>query len=651
MNADLTELIKSAFATHQAGQTAEAEQLYRDILERNPHCIDALQLLGALMIQQKRYADAIPLIESAIKQQPDVAAYYTNLAVAYFQTDQFLRAVACYEHGLRLQPNNTEAMSRLGATLLKLRRNEEAAQWLARAAALQPNHLATRVNAGTALYRVSRDAEAREHFEFALQQAPDNRQALAGLGQILLKETKPSPRAAELWERLASIEPENPAMHNNLATVLKNLKRWEESESACRRALALVPNYFPALCNLGLVLSATKRYSEARSVLSQAVALEKLLADAPPEPAPAATPPVAINASMWHDFGPVAYCQLAALCNLLGQADESKLANDRALAIDPEHSDSRMMRAFLHLQAGEYEQGWADYEYRKRGENAPRKFARPEWTGEKVQDKTILIHAEQGLGDSIHFIRYARLVKQRAGRVLFLAQRPLARLMKSCPDIDQVIADGDPLPAYDMHIALLSLPSIFNTVIDTIPNHVPYLHAEPELIDFWKRRMQAIEGFRIGIAWQGNRDFAFDHLRSLPLTFFRPIADLPSVQLISLQRWHGTEQLAECGFAVHQFEDADTERGGFVDTAAIMKNVDLVISSDTATPHLAGALGVPVWLAKPFAAEWRWFADDRPSNPWYPSMRMFRQPATGDWASVFERMAATLREQLNQRSS
>ncbi|MGN6134437.1 MAG: tetratricopeptide repeat protein [Aureliella sp.] len=651
MSSNAASLIQSAFAVHQAGRLDEAERLYNEILQAFPECIDAWQLLGALMIQQKRYAQAIPLLEKAIECQPGAAGYHSNLALAYFHTDQLDRAVTCYQRSLALQPHNMEAMCRLGAALLKLHRNSEAAHWLQRALELEPSNIGARVNAGTALYRISSHAEAQAHFECVLKNCPDQRQALAGLGQILLKDPKPSPRAVECWERLARIEPQNPAMHNNLATVLKNLKRWEEAEAACHRALELIDNYFPALCNLGLVLSATQRYDEARQVLQRAVDLERLLHAAQPEQTPANAATAPITPGMWKDFGPVAYCQLAALCNILGETEDAKAANDRALDIDNEHADSRMMRAFLNLQAGQYQTAWSDYEYRKNlGEHAPRKLSRPEWTGQPATDKTILIHAEQGLGDSIHFIRYAKLVRARAGRVLFLAQRPLVRLVGSMDAIDQIIPDGEPLPAYDYHVALLSLPGIFQTTVETIPNDVPYLEAEPALVQLWKRRLESIRGFRVGITWQGNRDFAFDHMRSVPLVHFRPIAELAGVQLVSLQKGQGTEQLKDCGFQVHHFEDVDTAHGGFVDTAAIMKNVDLVISSDTATPHLAGALNVPVWLAKSRAAEWRWFADDRASNPWYPSMRMFRQPQPGDWTSVFDQMAAALQQLLQSQS-
>ena len=646
---DVAACIRKAFELHHSEQFDDAERLYRDALRADPLCIDGWQLLGALLVQEKRYADAIPLLLNAIRLKPDVAAYHCNLAIAFSHTSDLVKAVACYEEALRLQPNNVEAMCRLAALNLKLKRDEVAADWLTRALKLQPTNIPARVNAGSALYRLLRFDEARVHFEYVLQHSPDHRQALAGLGQILLKESKPTEKAVDCWQRLAKLEPENPAMHNNLATILKNLKRYEDAEAACHRALNIAPNYFPALCNLGLVLSATSRYNDARKVLTQAVELESLLDreatdDIGNELSEASR--CAISRSTWKDFGPIAYCQLAALSNLELDFEEAQRASDKCLTIDPDHTDGRMMRSFLNLQAGRYEAAWSDYEYRKRGEHAPRTFPRPEWQAEIAEDKTVLIHAEQGLGDTIHFIRYAKLVKERVGRVLFLAQRPLSRLVRSCTDIDAVIADGDPLPHYDFHISLLSLPRIFNTSVETIPSHVPYLHAEPELVQHWKEKLEPFHGFRIGIAWQGNREFAFDHLRSLSLENFKVLSDLPNVQLISLQQGYGTEQLQKCTFKVHQFENVDTAHGGFVDTAAIMKNINLVISSDTVTPHLAGALNVPVWLAKPFAAEWRWFASDRHDNPWYPSMRMFRQPEVGDWSTVFRRMAETLRAEF-----
>ena len=208
-----------------------------------------------------------------------------------------------------------------------------------------------------------------------------------------------------------------------------------------------------------------------------------------------------------------------------------------------------------------------------------------------------------------------------------------------------MIADGEPLPAHDVHYPLLSLPYLFRTTLATVPAEIPYLKADPRLVENWKQRLAGVPGLRVGICWQGNRDFAYDRYRSVPLRFFRKLAAFPGVTLISLQKGDGTEQLTDIDFDVLTFPDMDTEAGTFMDTAAIMRNLDLVVSSDTATPHLAGALGVPVWLATSFAAEWRWMvAGD--SNPWYPTMRLFRQEVFDEWAPVFDHMAEELERLL-----
>ena len=215
--------------------------------------------------------------------------------------------------------------------------------------------------------------------------------------------------------------------------------------------------------------------------------------------------------------------------------------------------------------------------------------------------------------------------------------------MEMCPDIDVVIADGDRLPPYDLHVALLSLPSVFRSSMESIPRKVPYLFASPKLVEEWRERLMDFDGLRVGIAWQGNREFANDQFRRVPLKMFERLAAIPNVSLICLQKGDGMEQLSEIDFEVTIFPEMDTQSGAFMDTAAVMMNLDLIISPCTATPHLAGALGRNVWLAKSFVSEWRWVADDREENPWYPTMRMFRQPTLGDWGSVFDRMASEIK--------
>ena len=246
----------------------------------------------------------------------------------------------------------------------------------------------------------------------------------------------------------------------------------------------------------------------------------------------------------------------------------------------------------------------------------------------------------------MQFIRYVPLVKQRGGTVIVECNRPLIPVLTGLPGIDHLAANGGTLPAFDIQSPLLSLPGILRTSLDTIPAVVPYLHADRELITHWHNELAFMDGFKIGIAWQGNMAYRNDHQRSIALTHFAHLADVPSVRLISLQKGIGADQLSalEGRFAVHDFgEHLDATAGAFMDTAAIMKSLDLVICSDSAVAHLAGALGVPVWLALSAVPDWRWMLK-REDSPWYPTMRLFRQNEAGDWDEVFKRIAAMLRK-------
>jgi hypothetical protein len=272
----------------------------------------------------------------------------------------------------------------------------------------------------------------------------------------------------------------------------------------------------------------------------------------------------------------------------------------------------------------------------------PRHFRQPMWNGESLGGKTILLYAEQGLGDTIQFVRYASIVKQHGGTVVVECQKPLVGLLEGCPGVDQLVAQGDDLPAFDVQAPLLSVPGILGTSVETIPARAPYLFAKAARVEPWRERL--IDGFKIGIAWQGNPAFRGDPFRSIPLRCFAPLAEIPGVCLVSLQKGAGTEQLAEVRDLFPVIE-LGSRLDDFLDTAAVMGHLDLVITSDTAPAHLAGALGVPVWVALSFAPDWRWLLD-RCDSPWYPTMRLFRQRELGNWDGVFQEIKEALYERL-----
>jgi hypothetical protein len=315
----------------------------------------------------------------------------------------------------------------------------------------------------------------------------------------------------------------------------------------------------------------------------------------------------------------------------------------RALRIKPDFIDAHWSLALNLLLLGDFERGWPEYEWL-----SPQTLLQPVWDGGSLKGRSILIYGEGGLGDQIQFVRYAPVVKRYGGTVIVSCRKPLLPLLASCPGIDELVATGSALPAFDVQAPLMSLPWILKTSLSTVPADIPYLFADPRLQDKWQRRLRRYPGFQIGIAWQGNPEFLKDCPRSIPFVHFAPLAGLAGVRLLSLQKGAGIEQLeaAAMQFPVTVLGSGLDKRGGaFMDTAAVMKNLDLVITSDTAIAHVAGALGVPVWVALSHGAEWRWLLE-REDSPWYPSMRLFRQTRPGDWEGVFARMAQELSKRV-----
>lgn len=314
------------------------------------------------------------------------------------------------------------------------------------------------------------------------------------------------------------------------------------------------------------------------------------------------------------------------------------------MRLDPAVAEPRYNRALLHLSLRRFAEGWADYGAWLRCKKYVRRaFDVPLWNGAAMDDGTLVLYADQGFGDTLQFVRYLPLVRRLVKAVILEVQPQLVPLMRAS-GFGDVFAGGDPLPHYDAHLPLTQLAAVFGSTEESMPAVVPYLATDPALKGKWQARMADYAGFKIGIAWQGNPKYSGDLRRSIPLVEFAPLASVPGVRFFSLQKGYGSEQLAAVSERM-PIEDLASEldltAGAFMDTAAVMQSLDLVITSDTATAHLAGALGVPTWLALSNHPDWRWFREgDR--SPWYPSLRVFRQQQPGDWGDVFARMTLEL---------
>ena len=499
---------------------------------------------------------------------------------------------------------------------------------------MRPTIPAVHNNLGAVLRGLGRLAEAEVCCRRALELQPDFPEAANSLGAILWGLDRFAESEA-CYRRALELRPDYPEACVNLATTLRTLERFDESEASCRRALAMRPDYPEAYNNLANVLGDLERYTEAEANCRRALELKPNYAEA------------------HYNLG-----------NVLGEQRryrEAAASHRQALAFDPTVARTHVNLAMVLLRQGDFEGGWGEYEWRLRLprwlSTAPA-FAQPFWQGESLAGRTILLHAEQGLGDTLQFIRLAPGVKERGGTVLLFCPAELAGLLRACAGIDRIVTASSALPAFDVQAPLLSLPALLKTTLATVPAAVPYLAAEAAAVERWRRELSSYPEYKVGIIWQGNPRFSdaecrsADRRRSIPLSQFEPVARVPGVRLFSLQKGYGTEQLAE-----RRGQETLAERWGvvalgdrlsdFTDTAAVMKNLDLIISADTSPLHLAGALGMPAWAALPSAACWRWLLE-REDTPWYPTMRLFRQSRPGDWADVFDRMSSQLSVVISQ---
>ncbi|HKF98699.1 MAG TPA: tetratricopeptide repeat-containing glycosyltransferase family protein, partial [Steroidobacteraceae bacterium] len=499
--------------------------------------------------------------------------------------------------------------------------------------------------------RLGRSSEALASYDRAIELEPCDEQshlarsaALRALGR--------SEEAVASCEKLLERNPQCAEAHVNRAAALQELQRAEDALVSCERAIALQPDCAAAHLNRGISLHALDRTAEALASWDRVLQLD-------PQSAPAYLSRGAALQALQRPEEALASCERAialqpdcAAAHLnrsgalrdLNRFEEALASIERAITLDPEAAPARFNAGVMQLQLGRFDPGWSLYENRLSA-LATSAWSHPFWRGrESIRDKSLFVHCEQGFGDTIQFCRYLTMAEAHGARVVLSVDDRLRRLLRSLSPTIRFLGPGERPERFDFHCPLLSLPRAFGTTIDTIPVMMRYLAVEADRVTHWRQRL-GDEGFKIGICWQGNPRNPQDVGRSPPLEMFAPLATLPNVRLISLQREHGLEQLAAkpAGMTVEEL-GGEFEPGrpdSFLDAAAVMEGLDLVISGDTAIAHLAGALGRPTWVALRHVPEWRWLLD-REDSPWYPTLRLFRQSCRGDWAGVFAAMRRAL---------
>jgi len=421
-------------------------------------------------------------------------------------------------------------------------------------------------------------------------------------------------QAQAAYRQILSVDPAHVDAHLALGAALQALGQPAEAEASFREALRLRPNYPEAHNNLGIALRDLGRAAEAETSFRESLRLQPNV--------------------------PVAHNSLGVALKDLGRPAEAEASFREALRLQPNYAEAHNNIAHALLLAGRFEEGWQEYEWRWKTISVSsdvRDFSAPLWRGEAIGDRTILLHAEQGLGDTLQFCRYAPLMVC-GGRIILEVQPSLVRLLSRLPGVMQTVARGDRLPPFDLHCPLLSLPLAFSTTLDTIPATTPYLSADPALAAKWQERLVGLGGLRIGLVWAGEQGVNFaakaadDRRRSIALKALAPLGKVAGVSFVSLQKGGPAAEAADPphGMMLH---DSTADLHDFEDTAALIVNLDLVVSVDTSVAHLAGALGKPVWLLNRFDTDWRWLLN-RDDSPWYPTLRQFRQPSPGDWNSA-----------------
>lgn len=461
--------------------------------------------------------------------------------------------------------------------------------------------------------------EAADRFARLVELAPEDAEAHYNLGAVLAALDRTA-EAIESYRRAIAIEPRHAKAHSNLGSALRTSGALDEAELACRRALTIDPNSAAAHANLGTVLASRNRLEEAATSFRRATDINPDLAEA--------------------------HLNLGLALQNMGRVEAALIHYRRATDIRTDYANAHMAEAFALLAMGrEFPGGLAKLEWRWRlPDRTPRGFKEPQWHGEPLKGRTLLLHAEQGFGDSLMLLRYAPMAAAQGGRVVIEVPRALARLAARTEGGPfAVVPEGSPLPKFDLHCPLMSLPQALGTTLDTVPAAVPYLHAEPNALDRWKHRLGDRPGLKVGIAWAGNPAHQNDLQRSIGLERMSALLDLPGVRWFSLQVGARANDLA--ALTPGLVSDLSPDLKDFSETAAAIANLDLVITVDTAAAHLGGALGRPVWIVLPFVPDWRWLLE-RTDSPWYPTARLFRQPARGDWEGVLTAVRSALRERV-----
>lgn len=690
---DLAQKFQQARQLHQRHELAKAQSLYKYILRFSPKHFEALYYLGVSHLQIGEPEPAVALIEKAATINPNSPEIFSDLGYAFNLLKRHEKAVACYNKAINLNKNFSEAYNNRGIVLSELEKWEEALADFDRAIALKSNYPEAYTNRGAAFKALGRSEDALASHDKAIALNPFFAEAYNNKG-LVFKDIDKAELAIANFLKSIEFRPNYAAAYLNLGKTFFNLKRYDDAIASFNKAIKIRPDFVEAFCYLGHVYQASKRHDDALKSYQKTIELdpkhaegyngrgnalkkqknhaealesfEKAIALKPDYPEAFNNRAIELqflnrleDALASYDkaieINPEyaeAYSNRGGVLKDLNRLGEALASLDRSIELKPDYAEGLWSRGQIRLLQGDYETGLQDYEWRKKSPLGPQNpipdtlHLTPDID---INNKKIFIYPELYLGDAIQFSRYVKLAEDRGAHVTMSVSENLHKLLGTISSKTQFLPKGTAPEQFDYCCSLMSLPFAFKTGLETIPTPIPYLKAEPDRVTKWGDKIGKRD-FRIGICWQGSTQ-AYSILlrRSFPLALFNNISRIPNVRLISLQKSDGIEQLATRpeGMKVETLgDDFDAGPDAFVDTAAVMENLDLVITSDTAIAHLAGALGRPTWVILRDIPDWRWHLN-RSDSPWYPNMKLFRQSRRDDWNDVFHQIEFELRRYLN----
>ena len=626
-------LLLQAFSLFQNGNLDDAKSICEDVLKTDPNSVDANHLYGVILLHKKFFKESLPFFERALRNDDKHAKIWSNQSLALSGLERLDDALASVDRAIKLDPSLMEALYNKANILLKVDRTNEALELLDIYIQANPKNYFVRFIRANALRKIDQFELAIEEYHRIIALKPDFIEALLNLG-LSLSDTGNYEESLDYFNKVLLIKDDFSECHINKGATLERMGLYQEAYQCFLDALRINPNSIDALLNCGITLEKLGRLEESIQFYDQLIELDHA--------------------------NQAAYFNRGYVLEKLQRLDESIKNYDKAIELEPSKSDTYWNRSLVLLCKGDYERGWAEYENRLKLKMAESHYLTNRlqglaWNGSPaaIKDKVLLVRSEQGMGDTIQFCRYVKYLAKMGAKVILQVQKPLYQLLQDLEGVGLLIHEGHPLPVFDLYCNLMSLPFLLRTTIETIPSEIPYLKASPDKVREWDERLgPRINGVkRVGLVWSGGFRpdrpdlWLLNKRRNIELSKLKGFrtegiefhslqkGELPEAELVVLylQSWDGPN--------IVNHADQLTD---FTETAALLENLDLLISVDTSTAHLAGALGKPVWLMNRFDTCWRWFLD-RDDSPWYPSFRIFRQKGYDDWSAVIEEVERALR--------